>query len=146
MPRMTAIDDALAAQLAAQGLSNREIARQVGVTDKAVPPAVRRHLQRERDPTPEFREQLSRLPPAQLELFESFLDLRELELFHGRVMCDHPESLEAVARRWGVTRQRVHRIEGKMLAKLEEAMSGPDGSDQSTAPSRLPRVPERTGG
>jgi hypothetical protein len=143
---MTAVDDALAAQLAAAGLSNREIARQVGVTDKAVPPAVRRHLRRERDPTPELRERLSRLPAERLLLLESFLDLRELELFHERVMRDHPESLESVAERWGVTRQRVHRIEGKMLAKLEEALSGPDGSDQGTAPRRLPRVPERTGG
>ena len=120
MPRMTLIQDARASELAELGLSLREVAAQVGVTDKAIPGAIRRHRGR-RGGVP-VRDMIERWLAGRSMKDLLLLDRRELLVYEGRVMRDDPVKLESFAQDWGVSRQRVHQVELRMMAKISEAM------------------------
>jgi RNA polymerase sigma-32 factor len=55
-----------------------------------------------------------------LESFRQTLRDRDLEIFQARLLNDEPETLLALAARFGVTRERVRQIECRLKAKLRQ--------------------------
>jgi RNA polymerase sigma-32 factor len=47
------------------------------------------------------------------------LDEREREIVRARNLCDEPETLEDLSKRFGVSRERVRQLEERALAKLQ---------------------------
>jgi RNA polymerase sigma-32 factor len=52
--------------------------------------------------------------------FESQLNDKEKSVFELRLMADEPATLQEVADRYGLTRERARQIEAKVIGKLRE--------------------------
>ena len=57
---------------------------------------------------------------AQLPEFEKGLNAKEREILKERLLSDHPVTLQEVATRHSLTRERVRQIEAKLIARLRE--------------------------
>lgn len=55
-----------------------------------------------------------------LEHFAEGLDVRELAILRDRLLADDPETLEALGRRHGISRERARQLEARLLTRLRE--------------------------
>lgn len=55
--------------------------------------------------------------------FEETLDQREAEVLQKRLLSEKPATLQQLADKWELTRERVRQIESKLIGKLREFMS-----------------------
>ena len=55
----------------------------------------------------------------------SLLSDRERDIIWSRLCEEEPETLEALGRRLGVSRERVRQLESRARTKLREALSAP---------------------
>ncbi|MFQ5508977.1 MAG: RNA polymerase sigma factor RpoD/SigA [Leptospirillia bacterium] len=84
------------------------------------------------------RRQLKELLSHHLSLFSQGLTGREREIFEERLMADAPVTLQALADRHGVSRERIRQNEKRLLGKvrdyLTEHIDGLEGLDFSLGP------------
>ena len=55
-----------------------------------------------------------------LKDFEGFLSTREAEIFHDRLLTDNPLTLQQIANKYQITRERVRQIETRIIKNLKE--------------------------
>lgn len=55
-----------------------------------------------------------------LQEFEGFLSTREAEIFHDRLLTDNPLTLQQIANKYQITRERVRQIESRIIKNLKE--------------------------
>ncbi len=55
-----------------------------------------------------------------LKEFEGFLSTREAEIFHDRLLTDNPLTLQQIANKYQITRERVRQIEARVIKNLKE--------------------------
>jgi RNA polymerase sigma-32 factor len=61
------------------------------------------------------------------EQFAHGLDAREDAIFRGRLLCREPELLSRLARRFGVSCERIRQIEKELIARLRRHLGGAIG-------------------
>jgi len=55
-----------------------------------------------------------------VEQFESTLKDKELEIFRVRLIAEEPLTLQEIGERFGISRERVRQIEGRLKRRLKE--------------------------
>lgn len=74
--------------------------------------------------------------------FAQKLDGREREILEARLLSDPPRTLQSLARRYGVSRQRIQQIETGLRRRLRSALSGGPWAEGTSRPRRsAPRRP-----
>jgi RNA polymerase sigma-32 factor len=66
------------------------------------------------------REQLLRILKDKLPQFQRLLNEKELRILQERILAEEPKTLQEVADRYGLTRERARQIEAKVIHKLRE--------------------------
>lgn len=56
--------------------------------------------------------------------FGASLEGRELEIFRDRIVCSERVELLTIAKRWGLSKERVRQIEQRLVRKLREFLAG----------------------
>jgi RNA polymerase sigma-32 factor len=78
------------------------------------------------------REQWLALLEAHLPAFREELNTKELKVLEERLLAEEPKTLQEIADKYGLTRERARQIEAKVLQKLrtflKERLSGGDGA------------------
>ena len=75
--------------------------------------------------------ELKSLFQAKLKLFYKTLKPREAEILSDRVLADHPKTLDVLAKKYGISKERVRQVEANLLKKLKRFMKKeiPDFAD-----------------
>jgi RNA polymerase sigma-32 factor len=68
------------------------------------------------------RQQLLDLLKEKLPELEKELNEREKQILNDRLLAEEPKTLQEVASRYGLTRERARQIEAKVIAKLRKLM------------------------
>ena len=68
------------------------------------------------------REQWLKLLEEQIPSFRQELNEKELRILEERLLSDEPKTLQEIADRYGLTRERARQIEAKMLEKLRKRL------------------------
>jgi len=64
------------------------------------------------------------------------LGARDRDIVRRRLMVDPPETLEAIGRRYGISRERVRQLEQRALERMRRRL-GPPGDTAQSRPMRL---------
>jgi RNA polymerase sigma-32 factor len=93
-------------------------------------------------------EELRHILRREVEAFGATLDGRDLVLFKKRILCEDTTTLAKIATKFGVSRERVRQIEGRLKARLRAHLRTvlgdavpAEGQHQRSA-TRSPRVDE----
>lgn len=65
-------------------------------------------------------------------------DLRERDIIRTRVLSREPESLEDLAARWGVSRERIRQVEARLINRIVSKLNG------EVVPDRMSKEKTRT--
>ncbi|MCD6353236.1 MAG: RNA polymerase subunit sigma-70, partial [Proteobacteria bacterium] len=65
-----------------------------------------------------------------LREFQKTLKGKERDIFENRLLSEHPETLEQIGKRYGITRERIRQLEVKLIQKLKGFLQK-DGNDMS---------------
>ena len=57
-------------------------------------------------------------------------DPRELDILEARIFSDNPESLEELAKRWGVSRERIRQVEARLIHRIVAKLEGEESPDR----------------
>ena len=60
---------------------------------------------------------------AKVAAFGATLEGRELEIFRDRIVADEPVTLQVLAARWGVSRQRAEQITVRLARRLRDHLN-----------------------
>ncbi len=66
------------------------------------------------------REQWLQILEGKLPEFRKELNAKELKILQERLLADEPKTLQEIADKYGLTRERARQIEAKMIQKLRE--------------------------
>jgi RNA polymerase sigma-32 factor len=66
--------------------------------------------------------QMSFLLQDILSVFKNILDRRELDILERRIVSEQPCTLQKLGDKYGVSRERIRQIQGKITAKLRDFM------------------------
>ena len=75
-------------------------------------------------------EEAKKLFRKKLKEFHKTLQGKELDIFENRLLAEHPETLQEIGNRYGITRERTRQIEAKLIEKLR-AFLQKDGNELS---------------
>jgi RNA polymerase sigma-32 factor len=53
--------------------------------------------------------------------FKKEMNQRELDIFNQRIFAENPETLAAIGKRYGISRERVRQIQKNIIAKMKES-------------------------
>jgi len=65
-----------------------------------------------------------------LREFQKTLKGKERDIFENRLLSEHPETLQQIGKRYGITRERIRQLEVKLIQKLKGFLQK-DGNDMS---------------
>lgn len=68
--------------------------------------------------------------------FETHLTEKEKHVFRDRLLAEEPKTLQEIADRYGLTRERARQIEAKVIEKLRQAMHDAIGDFNATEQSK----------
>ena len=57
---------------------------------------------------------------AEIKKFRRRLSGREADIFDNRIMAEHPETLQQLGNKYGISRERVRQVEGKIVSKAKK--------------------------
>lgn len=79
------------------------------------------------------RKQLKALFQAKLKAFSKAINAREAEILSKRILSENPKTLEDLAKKHRVSKERIRQVEAKLIKKLKKFMveEMPDFSDIS---------------
>ena len=89
------------------------------------------------------RKELEAMVRERLEAFAARLDERERDILDARLLADPPRTLQSLARRYGVSRQRIQQIESGLRRRLRSALARGPWADAGGARPRTRRAPSR---
>jgi RNA polymerase sigma-32 factor len=82
------------------------------------------------------RKQESEMASKQIKKFKNTLNDKEIFIFDHRILAEEPQTLQEIAVRFLISRERVRQIEGRAIRKLKERLTGvqrtPDPRSQAT--------------
>ncbi|NDD93370.1 RNA polymerase subunit sigma-70, partial [bacterium] len=68
------------------------------------------------------KQQWLKLLENELPFFKQELSEKELRILDERLLSDEPKTLQEIADRYGLTRERARQIEAKLLEKLRSRL------------------------
>ena len=84
---------------------------------------------------------LARTLLIELKTIEVTLEGRDLTLFHRRIMCETPDTLQDIALGFGVTRERARQLEAKLKGRIQIELKRVMGDAVEGRGNRVRRAP-----